>query len=126
MNPILIKLLPMAIAAGLVVGNAGAIEQFYHDVIAHTQYVTNGMDMRNVGMMLDAEYLRTGRYPAEKQFPAWMRATFKESKNRDIAVDSWGTPFRYTTAPRGKGFHLVSAGPDREYDTEDDLVYTGP
>lgn len=116
----------MAIAAGLVIGNAEAIERFYDELVAHTQYVANGMDMRNVGMMLDAEYLRRGRYPSETQFPAWMHATFKENQVRDVLVDSWGTPFRYTAAPRGKAFHLVSAGPDKEYDTDDDLIYTGP
>ncbi|MCA1943939.1 MAG: hypothetical protein LDL30_01480 [Desulfovibrio sp.] len=48
MTPILIKLLPMTIAAGLFIGNAETIERFYDELVAHTQYVANGMDMRNV------------------------------------------------------------------------------
>ncbi len=35
-------------------------------------------------------------------------------------ADSWGTPFQYTK--QGKKFKIVSAGPDGEYGTEDDLT----
>ena len=35
-------------------------------------------------------------------------------------ADSWGTPFQYTKT--GKKFKVVSAGPDGEIGTEDDLT----
>ena len=34
--------------------------------------------------------------------------------------DSWGVPFQYTR--QGKKFKIVSAGPDGEYGTDDDLT----
>ncbi len=44
----------------------------------------------------------------------------------DVIVDSWGTPIRYTFPGdyhnEDNGFDLESAGPDREFDTDDDII----
>ena len=126
MGSIFTKLLAMAIAGGVIAGNTDELQRFYEELTAQTQYVVSGMDMRNIGQMLDYEYLRKGRYPAEARFQAWMQENFKENQFRELASDTWGTPFEYTTGEGAKTFRLVSAGPDREHGTDDDLVYTGP
>ncbi|MFW5733754.1 MAG: type II secretion system protein GspG [Oceanidesulfovibrio sp.] len=126
MHSLFTKLLPLALTLGLVAGNAEDIERFYHELVAQTQYVVSGMDMRNIGMMLDYEYVRTGSYPDAAHFQTWMRETFKENNFRELARDAWGTPLDYSTSARGKTFRLVSAGSDTEFGTDDDLVYTGP
>lgn len=120
------KMLMLAAASGLVAGNTDQIEQFYNELVAETQVVVNGMDMRNISMMLDYTYVRKGRYPSEGSFPGWMEANFKENAQRELVLDSWGTPFVYTTSDGRKKFRLVSAGPDTTQGTDDDIVYTGP
>lgn len=39
-------------------------------------------------------------------------------------LDAWQTPLRYTTT--GDSFTLHAAGPDRRFDTADDLFFTFP
>lgn len=126
MQSFVTKLLALGLSLGLIAGNAEDIERFYHEVTAQTLYVVSAMDMRNIGMMLDYEYVRTGRYPDKSRFEDWMRKTFKENQSRELAVDVWGTPWEYSTSAKGKTFRLVSAGPDTLHGTDDDLVYTGP
>jgi general secretion pathway protein G len=120
------KLLAMGITAGAIAGNADEIELFYQELRAQTQAVVSGMDMRSITMMLDYEYIRKGRYPAEGQFEAWMQKSFKENEFRELALDAWGNPFVYTTGEDRKTFLLVSAGPDGRIETDDDIISTGP
>ena len=39
----------------------------------------------------------------------------------DSLMDAWGQPIRYT--PQSNGFELISAGPDRIFGTQDDVVW---
>jgi hypothetical protein len=39
-------------------------------------------------------------------------------------VDGWGTPFKFTPSADGLSWTLVSAGPDGQFDTPDDVVFT--
>lgn len=41
-----------------------------------------------------------------------------------IPPDHWGIPYRYTT--KGEGFEIRSAGPDMQFDTDDDLFVLHP
>jgi hypothetical protein len=120
------KMLVLAMSAGLVAGNSDKIEAFYEELMAETRIVVNGMDMRNIAMLLDYDYSRRGRYPSVGGFPQWLEEHFKENAQRDLLLDSWGTPFLYETSDRRKRYRLASAGPDKQTGTGDDIVYTGP
>lgn len=50
------------------------------------------------------------------------------SGGRGVApMDPWGTPIRYrVTEPQPGWFYLMSAGPDRAFDTSDDIVVEHP
>lgn len=54
------------------------------------------------------------------EFDAWLDGRYPQSKSR---IDSWGT--RYTVRTSRSGFRVISAGPDRELGTDDDLVVEG-
>jgi type II secretory pathway pseudopilin PulG len=61
-----------------------------------------------------------------KQLPEELRDLVKDSSvrmsERDL-VDPWGTPIRYEiTEPQPMWFRIGSAGPDRVFGTDDDLV----
>jgi len=47
-------------------------------------------------------------------YPAFM--------SRPLGLDAWGNPFRYRILDQGARYRLVSAGPDRDFNSEDDLV----
>ena len=120
------KMLMMLAASGIAAGNTDTAQQFYDELVAETQVVVNAMDMRNISMMLDYTYVRKGRYPSEGSFTVWMDENFKENSQRELVLDSWGTPFEYATSDDRKKFRLVSAGPDLTKGTDDDITYTGP
>lgn len=60
--------------------------------------------------------LPTGR----GEFDAWLNQRYPQPGSRR---DSWGT--RYGLRAVGERFEVVSAGPDREFDTEDDVIRDG-
>jgi prepilin-type N-terminal cleavage/methylation domain-containing protein len=56
------------------------------------------------------------------------QAVYKDATGKDITItlirliDPWGTPLRYEYAPGTMSFpRITSAGPDRKFDTTDDL-----
>lgn len=62
-----------------------------------------------------------GRLPlARGEFDAWMNQRYRQPRSRR---DAWGT--RYQLRSRSNTFEVVSAGPDGQFGTEDDLVRTG-
>jgi hypothetical protein len=62
-------------------------------------------------------------HQAYKRFPSNLsELTRFDSDAVSLAVDVWGTPVRYT--PSTSSFRVQSAGADRKFDTEDDLMAT--
>jgi hypothetical protein len=57
---------------------------------------------------------------ARGEFDGWLDQRYQQVRSRE---DAWGT--RYQLRSRGESFDVVSAGPDREFGTDDDLVRTG-
>lgn len=68
------------------------------------------------------EWERVGRpMPTGRgEFEVWMRNRYQM---RESSMDSWGT--RYRLEVRGREVRVISAGPDRTFGTEDDLVQSG-
>jgi hypothetical protein len=65
---------------------------------------------------------RTGILPYGRagEFVAWMEREYTDEKRR---TDAWGTPFEL--AQGISNFTVTSAGPDRVFETEDDLAASG-
>lgn len=89
------RLIAAAIALGLVAGNADEIKKFYDETTATAAQLATAADLRSIGGMLDAEYLRRGRYPRTGDFQNWMIRTFKENTVKPIHADHWGTDFAW-------------------------------
>ncbi len=62
-----------------------------------------------------------GELPVRRgEFEAWLEDRYRVERSR---VDGWGTPYRLELV--GGGFRVISAGPDRQFGTGDDLVREG-
>ena len=57
---------------------------------------------------------------ARGEFDQWMDQRYPQPRSRE---DTWGTRYRLELTP--EGFAVVSAGPDGEFGTEDDIRRTG-
>ena len=71
-----------------------------------------------------------GRYPTEQEgltalfgnpgVDGWT-GPYVKGRKENVLLDGWGTPFRYT-CPAGTDCRVISAGPDKEFGTEDDVA----
>lgn len=59
------------------------------------------------------------RYP--RDIHAFLREQFGQDGARDPSKDPWGT--HYVFSSKGRGFDLSSAGADRQFGTEDDVIW---
>ena len=125
MIELLRKLLIAGIALGAIAGNSDEIEKFFDDTVAVTQQITTAGDMRTISMMLEYEFIRTGRYPKTEYFKAWMEKNFMENNLKPLTTDHWKRELIYISGRDQKTYTLVSCGPDGIEKTEDDLRITG-
>ncbi len=61
--------------------------------------------------------------PDPATFPDYLRKSAAAIKTSDPGTDFWGTPYRLDRD--GSAYAVRSAGPDRTYDTADDIVMRG-
>ena len=125
MAELLRRLLVAGIALGAVAGNADDIKKFFNDTVAVTQQIATAGDMRSISMMLDYEFIRTGRYPKTEYFKKWMEKKFKENNLKPLTTDHWENELIYRSKRHQKSYTLISCGPDGIEKTEDDLKLTG-
>jgi len=75
----------------------------------------------SVSLEFSGYLLKTGRLP--RSLEELVAAKPGKMSPRSI-VDPWGTPIRYEIIdPQPMWYRLTSAGPDRRFETEDDLVH---
>jgi hypothetical protein len=126
MVEIIRRLIVAGFALGVIAGNSGEFLEFYDEAVRNARHLATAADLRSIGTMLDYQLMKTGRYPSEEAFPAWMRSTFKENPTHALGTDHWGRPLAYATDGLRKTFLLASAGPDGIEGPRDDLRITGP
>lgn len=126
MSQIALILISLIAAAGVLTDAPEQLLSFYGEVVATGQELATAGDLRSMSNMLDYEYLRRGRYPREKAFPAWLEKAFKENPGKSLLQDHWGRPYVYRVAADQSSYVLFSLGPDGREGSADDLRITGP
>ena len=84
---------------------------------------TAAMQARNFALALHAFRQRTGALPARLDALVAEDPHSKEPYMERVPNDPWGTPYRYDVRDARRGrFEVRSAGRDRAFDTDDDVV----
>lgn len=121
----LLKLLPLAAAAGVAVMNADALKKNLN-VIGKVQVAaTSGVEMQGIAEAVAQDFLDTKDLPVE-DFGAFLKENMREKggrETRDKSKDPWGTGYRLVVDVPKNGFSVLSAGPDKAWQTDDDLNY---
>ncbi|MFA6543140.1 MAG: hypothetical protein WCS99_01860 [Limisphaerales bacterium] len=121
----LLKLLPLAAAAGVAVMNADALKKNLN-VIGKVQVAaTSGVEMQGIAEAVAQDFLDTKDLPVE-DFGAFLKENMREKggrETRDKSKDPWGTEYRLVVDVPKNGFSVLSAGPDKAWQTDDDLNY---
>lgn len=121
----LLKLLPLAAAAGVAVMNADALKKSLGVVDKVRGAATSGIEMQGIAEALAGDFIETKDLPLEN-FGDWLKENMREKggkDTRDKSKDPWGTEYRLNVDVPKNGFNVLSAGPDKAWKTDDDLNY---
>lgn len=119
----------IVLAALVLLAASLAIPQTRPKVIEHSEPLLYPVfmwqvksEMERIGTEVTSfenQYYKLPTSPAK--FNGWLSTRFREEKAR---TDSWGTEYRFKIWP--DSFAIISAGPDREHVTEDDIQHALP
>jgi hypothetical protein len=83
---------------------------------------TSGIEVDAIADMVMTEFLENTRLPVD-DFSTFLRENSQVGKGnkegRDRTKDPWGTPYKLKVVQQG--YEVLSAGPDAQWGTEDDL-----
>ncbi|MBM3876247.1 MAG: hypothetical protein FJ386_05950 [Verrucomicrobia bacterium] len=121
----LLKLLPVA-ALGIVgYVNKDSLAQSL-DVITKVQSAaTAGIEMQGIADAVAMEYADSATLPLNN-FSQFLKENMMEKggrETRDKSKDMWGTDYRIAARRDKNGFEIKSAGPDKKWESEDDLNF---
>lgn len=121
----LLKILPLAAAAGVAVMNADSLKKSLGVVDKVRSAATSGIEMQGIAEALAGDFIETKDLPLEN-FGAWLKENMREKggkDTRDKSKDPWGTEYRLTVDVPKNGLVVLSAGPDKAWKSDDDLNY---
>ena len=118
----------------VLIGSLGFVAYANRDLLLSSQKLlqkveveaTSGIEMKNIARAVVMHYINENRLPL-KDVPGWMRESMRQAAGeavRDFARDPWGT--EYQIRVRDTRFAIGSAGPDKLWNTEDDLRVVQP
>jgi len=81
-------------------------------------------DLRALGTAVEAYATDENHFPAATEIETLARRLEPTYIKHAPRVDGWGMPFLYRVSSDGKSYRFVSAGPDRTFRTNDDVVFT--
>lgn len=121
----LMKLMPIA-ALG-VAGAVGtqALREGSEAVDKFQVAATQSVELKGIAQAVAMDYTESQKLPLDNlgQFLREnMRTADGQPPKRDPAIDPWETPYQIRQID--KGFEIVSAGPDKQHGTEDDLIHS--
>lgn len=113
-------------------GRFGSSDDISIDSLTWDEIVRTRLRILSLTKALDAFRANVGRYPTAAEGlnalytcpPSVAPAKWKAAYAHQDTNDAWKTPIRYTAPamPSGKDFTLLSAGPDAEFGTSDDVA----
>lgn len=121
----LLKILPLAAAAGVAVMNADALKKSLSVVGKVQTAATSGVEMQGIAEAVAQDFVETKNLPIEN-FGTFLKESMREKggkETRDKSKDPWGTEYRLTVDVPKNGFSVLSAGPDKAWKSDDDLNY---
>ena len=110
------RLIPMGLLAFGAVKGADKVKAF----LGSTQEVTVQYEIGEIVKIIELDYLTEQRFPEPNTFPEFLRSNMRSrAKARDTAKDQWGSD--YTLELKNGTAIVRSAGPDKQYNSNDDI-----
>lgn len=119
----LMEMLVVIAILGLLVGTVAVSMQGH---LARSRVSAAKIEMAKITEALDSYDGVYSRFPTAEEGLEILTGPSGKVEEQFIASgefkDPWGTPYEYVIpGPNNKPYELISAGPDRQFETEDDL-----
>jgi hypothetical protein len=120
----LFRILPIIAVGAAIFLSKGAVKDNM-DVVGKVQTATtSGLEVEGICDLVVSEFLEEGRLPAD-DFSKFLTTNTQVGKGRDTrdrSKDPWGTPYKLKVVTYG--FEVLSAGPDAQWGSDDDIRST--
>ncbi|CAN5644290.1 hypothetical protein BH10BDE1_BH10BDE1_11750 [soil metagenome] len=121
------KLIPLVTVAGGAAASSPNLKAQIAKVMQATQVVATQQEISDISKMI---YLDTidGTQPKPEEFEAYLKMHMRSANGtkRDTSKDQWGQAYRLVYDKQRHELSVFSAGPDRQYETADDIRGTYP
>ncbi len=119
------RVLPVVAVVGVVVMNSGSLKKTLNIVGKVQVAATSSTELSGIASALANHFAETQDLPVES-FDTFLRENLRAKNSRsarDQSKDPWGTGYRLNVDAARNGFAILSAGPDKNWKTDDDLNY---
>ena len=114
--------MPLVTVAGGAAASSPNIKAQLEKMLSTTKVVAVQSEVNNIGQMVYLEIINEQPVkPAE--FADYLRKNMRTKGKvvRDTALDVWETPYGLAYDEKNHRVYVISAGPDKKYNTDDDI-----
>lgn len=120
----LMKLMPIAALGVAGAVGVSAMKDGSEAVDKFQIAATQNVELNGIAQAVAMDYTESNKLPIDN-FADFLRANMRTASGkppkRDPAIDPWETPYKLEQIHNG--FQVMSAGPDKSWDTGDDMVH---
>jgi len=120
---LILKSLPLAAIGLVLIANKDALQKNLNIVEKVRVATTASIEIKSIAESVYMEWIDSDTLPLENS-SGFLRENMEEAKGgnkRDRASDMWGTPYRMARVRTG--FEIRYAGPDKKWNTLDDISF---
>lgn len=120
----LMKLMPLAAMGVAGAVGVSAMKDGSEAIDKFQVAATQNVELNGIAQAVAMDYTESNKLPIDN-FDEFLRANMRTASGkppkRDPAIDPWETPYKLKQIHNG--FQVMSAGPDKSWETDDDMVH---
>jgi hypothetical protein len=116
------KIIPLITVAGGTAASSPQIKAQLEKILETTQTVAVQQEVNDIAKMVYLDVV--GEHaPKPEEFAAYLKKNMRAANGgaRDTSLDIWGTPYGLVYDTANHVVYVISAGPDKQYNTADDV-----
>jgi hypothetical protein len=116
------KLMPLVTVAGGAAASSPNIKAQLEKMLSTTKVVAVQTEVNNIAQMVYLEMIDEKPVKPE-EFAEYLRRNMRTKGKvvRDTSLDMWETPYGLAYDEKNHRLYVISAGPDKQYNTDDDV-----
>lgn len=117
------KLMPLVTVAGGAAASSPNVKAQLEKMLDTTKVVAVQSEVNDLAKMVYIEFITEDVRIKPEDFQEYVRKNMrvKGKSKRDTSIDVWGTPYGLAYDDKARRLYVISAGPDLEYNTDDDV-----